>query len=316
MNIEFYQEFITLAETRNFWEASERLFMNQSTLSKHIKCLEDELGMPLFVRTTRHVELTEYGKTLLPYAIRLVQTFYDSNTALLKTKSKLSGQIIVGSIPDMDSHGITNVFHSFFQSYPQYNIKSIEEDPNNLIPMLREQKCDFIFTRESKLEFEQNFKNDKEITRIPYLRDYMVAVLPKGHPLAGEKEVHLRDLKEENFCLLKETSMLYDFAVSKCSEAGFLPNVVFTSERLANLFDMVSLGNGVSLLMNYHTIIPSKNPDIIASLGFAKVPISPTIYTQISLCYLSETVLSPAAKDFVGFCEKAFIARDFTTARF
>jgi DNA-binding transcriptional LysR family regulator len=309
MNISYYQEFITLAETRNFWEASERLFMNQSTLSKHIKCLEDELGMPLFVRTTRHVELTEYGKTLLPYAIRLVQTFYDSNTALLKIKSKLNGQIIVGSIPDMDSYGITNIFHNFLESFPNYNIKSLEEDPKDLLPMLREQKCDFVFTRESKLDFEQNFKNEKEITRVPYLRDHMVAVLPKGHPLAQEKEVPLHDLKGEDFCLLKETSMLYDFAVSKCSEAGFLPNVVFTSERLANLYDMVSLGNGVSLLMNYHTIIRSNNPDLIASRGFTTVPVTPTIYTQISLCYLSDSVLSPAAKDFVDFCEKAFIAQ-------
>jgi DNA-binding transcriptional LysR family regulator len=85
--------------------------------------------------------------------------------------------------------------------------------------------------------------------------------------------------------------------------------VVFTSERLANLYDMVSLGNGVSLLMNYHTLIRSNNPDIIASRGFTTVSVTPTIYTQISLCYLSDSVLSPAAKDFVDFCEKSFIAQ-------
>ena len=58
MNTENLKEFIVLAETKNFWEASERLYMNQSTLSKHIKNLESELGISLFTRTTRRVELT------------------------------------------------------------------------------------------------------------------------------------------------------------------------------------------------------------------------------------------------------------------
>ena len=47
MNTENLKEFIVLAETKNFWEASERLYMNQSTLSKHIKSLENELGVNL-----------------------------------------------------------------------------------------------------------------------------------------------------------------------------------------------------------------------------------------------------------------------------
>ena len=67
MNTEYLKEFVVLAETKNFGEASDRLYMNQSTLSKHIKSLENELGINLFLRTTRRVELTNYGQTFLPY---------------------------------------------------------------------------------------------------------------------------------------------------------------------------------------------------------------------------------------------------------
>jgi DNA-binding transcriptional LysR family regulator len=316
MNIEFYQEFIIVAETRNFWEASERLFMNQSTLSKHIKCLEDELGAPLFVRTTRHVELTEYGKTLLPYALELVRTYNDSNAALLKTRNRLNGQITVGSIPDMDSYGITNVFHSFLQEYPQYSIKPTEDDPCNLLTLLRERKCDFVFTRESRLDFEHYFKDDEEISRIPYLTDFMVAAVSKKHPLATKKELHLRELKDEAFCLLKENSMLYRFITNLCAEAGFTPNVVFTSQRLGNIFDMVSRGNGISLLMNYHTMIPTDSPDVLSSLGYVAIPIMPAIRTQVSLCRLNGSELTPAARDFYSFCEKALITQNFTDTKF
>ena len=63
MNTENLKEFIVLAETKNFWEASERLYMNQSTLSKHIKNLESELGISLLPEP-QEVELTNYRKNL------------------------------------------------------------------------------------------------------------------------------------------------------------------------------------------------------------------------------------------------------------
>ena len=82
MNTEYIHEFVVLAETKNFWEASERLFMNQSTLSKHIKSLEIELGVPLFTRTTRRVELTNYGHTFLPYAQSIARAEFSGTSAI------------------------------------------------------------------------------------------------------------------------------------------------------------------------------------------------------------------------------------------
>ena len=68
MEISYFNEFVILAETRNYWAASERLYIGQSSLSKHIKTLESQLGAPLFDRTSRKVELTEFGAKMLPYA--------------------------------------------------------------------------------------------------------------------------------------------------------------------------------------------------------------------------------------------------------
>ena len=67
MNTEYLKEFVVLAETKNFWEASDRLYMNQSTLSKHIKSLENELGVDLFLRTTRRVDLFTLCKINYPF---------------------------------------------------------------------------------------------------------------------------------------------------------------------------------------------------------------------------------------------------------
>lgn len=72
MKIQSMREFITLSELKNFNYASEKLFLSQPTLSRHIKELEEELGVTLFNRSTRRVELTEYGQYFLPFAKRIV----------------------------------------------------------------------------------------------------------------------------------------------------------------------------------------------------------------------------------------------------
>ena len=77
MEISYFKDFVILAETKNFWAASERLYIGQSSLSKHIKTLERELGAPLFTRTSRKVELTEFGELMLPYAQSLSRMQYE-----------------------------------------------------------------------------------------------------------------------------------------------------------------------------------------------------------------------------------------------
>lgn len=92
MNISLFREFIVLAEEKNYMEAAERLYMNQSTLSKHIMSMENELGVPLFDRSTRRVELTEYGKALLPHARNITHSEFEYSSLLkqMQDRKKLS----------------------------------------------------------------------------------------------------------------------------------------------------------------------------------------------------------------------------------
>lgn len=73
MNTNWLREFVVLADTCSYAEAAARLFMGQSSLSKHIKALEEELGMGLFERTSRRVRLSREGELLLPSARALVE---------------------------------------------------------------------------------------------------------------------------------------------------------------------------------------------------------------------------------------------------
>ena len=68
MEIQYVREFLSLAETGSFFETAEQLFVTTSSLSRHIKALESEMGVTLFDRTTRKVTLNRYGKLFLPFA--------------------------------------------------------------------------------------------------------------------------------------------------------------------------------------------------------------------------------------------------------
>lgn len=294
MDISYMNEFIVLAETKNYWEASYRLFLNQSTLSKHIKSMEKELGVPLFARTTRKVELTEYGLALLPYAQSIVKTHFEYSARLLQIQNLQKGVITIGSLPSMAQYNITDILLTFQRKYPDNKIKITEDDPKHLLELLQQKHVELVFLREPKTAPPDFSQEAEPLKRLPYLQDSMVAVLPAGHHLAGRTELTLRDLKDERFAFIKENSMMYDLCCSACQAAGFIPNISFTSHRLDSILDMVTKGGCTALLMDYHVKFPLESP-------FAAVPITPAIQTQISLCWRAAEPLSPAASKFVEF---------------
>lgn len=306
MNTTYLKEFTVLAEAKNFWEASERLYLNQSTLSKHIKSIESELGVPLFIRTTRRVELTEYGKALLPYAQTILRAEFEYSATLLQMQNYEKDLLTLGAIPAMAQYDITNLFLQFKKEYPDSNVRLIEDDPGALPELLYNRKCEIIFTRESKLDFEKNFLTDERLVRIPYMQDHLVALLPVGHPLSGKESISLQDLNSENFCMIKEGTMMYNLCVDACLAANFIPNISFTSHRLESIFDMVANGSHVALLMDRH----AAPPDYASDAPWITVDITPQISSQLSLCYLRDAKLSKTAKNFIRFCEERFLQTD------
>lgn len=300
MNTAYYKEFVILAEEKNYMEAAERLFMSQSTLSKHIMSMEKSLGVPLFQRSTRRVELTDYGKTLLPYAQNISKLEYEYSSLMLQMKNQEEGLLMLGSIPSMAQYGIISLLADFQKEYSQNRVKVIEEDSKKLVGLLSDKKCELIFLRESAFDYENNDGDRDELVRIPYVEDHLVAVLPLNHPLSQKEQVTLREIKDEHFCLLKEGTMLYDLCVHSCHLAGFIPEITFTSHRIESIWDMVSAGNHVALLTNYHVNMLSGEHSA-GNYPLAVVKIIPEINSQIYLCYLKAAHLSKSAKKFLKF---------------
>lgn len=303
MNTEYLKEFVVLAETRNYWEASERLYMNQSTLSKHIKSLEQDLGVALFERTTRKVNLTDYGEIFLPYAKSISRTEFEGTSAIKRHMNIENGLLTIGSLPSMPQYHITQFIAKFQKEYPEATVKITEDDPTNLMSYLINENCELIFTREEKTAFEHNFMSNDSVMHIPYMRDKLVALLPRTHRLAHETSINLKQLADENFCFIKEGSLMHQLSLDACQNAGFIPNTIFTSHRIDSILDMVTNQDCVALLMDRHMELPENGPKQI-NVPWLTVDIAPEISSQICLCYKTDKPLSKTAKLFVDFCTK------------
>jgi LysR family transcriptional regulator, transcription activator of glutamate synthase operon len=288
MEISDLREFVVLAETGNFLEAADILYSSQSVLSKHIKRVEEELGVPLFDRSTRKVKISKFGELLLPYARQITELQEKYTTVLHSTLESDQDVLTLGSIPALAPYNVTEVFVSFKKTRPQSTFNVVQTISEDLKEMLRQKKCELAFIR----FVEGVDEEDDDLVRIPYASDTLVAVIPTTHPLAKQKAIPLKTLANENFLMIGESSMLYRLAVWACQQSGFEPKVTYNDHRLENLIELVINGMGVSLLMKplarYHA-----NPKV------AIVDISPTIATQVCLCHLKDVELSDAAKHFI-----------------
>lgn len=306
MDISYFREFVVLAETRNYWAASDRLFIGQSSLSKHIKTMEKELGAALFERTSRKVELTEFGSSMLSYAQSIAKLQYEYETAAFNYLNQGTEVLHIASIPVMAHYGITDILLKFQTDFPTVQVHTAEADTLEIREWLIERKCELAFYRDSVAYLEHDPDKEGKLASLPYFRDKLVAVFPRSHPLAGSGYVELAQLSKEQFVLLQNGSMPHSLCMRVCREAGFTPQVMFTSHSLEALLDMVSKGDCVSLLFSGHVDFPraflhaGQTP--APPLPFAVVPIVPEIPTTICLGYLKGARLSPAASHFVEYC--------------
>ncbi len=296
MDINFFREFVMLAKTGSYSEAAERLFISQSSLSKHIKNFETELGHSLFTRTTRKIELTSFGAKFLPYAEQIAQI---QNTYIEKllTPDDNKTTLSVGITPRLFEHILTTVVHGFQDAYPQYHMNLCDEDVPPLKKSLIDKTNDFVFIHDT-------IENDSDLyVKEPIELDYFAAVLPVDHPLANRETVTLTELKDEPFMFLPEGTAVHDLSIKACHKAGFEPNIVFRSANCENIFHLVEKKRGISIVARRH-LPPHDNVKLVT--------LDPPIITAVSVCFREDN-LSTAAKAFLDWVRLVFQDEDCRT---
>jgi DNA-binding transcriptional LysR family regulator len=290
MELQYLFEFCILAEIGNFLEAADELDMSQSTLSRHINALETDLGAPLFIRTTRQVKISGFGKILLPYARQMLQMEQNLFNDFAKENKSIKNIISIGSIPAIAQYDITTTLVRFQKDNPTYTFEITESESADLKKKIKNETLDFAFIRE--LDDSGN-----EFAFLPYKSDRLVAIMPATHPLGTSKSLCMEDLRNESFLLLPEGTLMHEICINECMDAGFMPKICYTSSRADNIIDLVAKGMGVALL-NRIPVAP-----LLAS-NTVIIDIVPAIETQIDLIYLKDKTMTKASKTFLTFIKE------------
>lgn len=293
MDTERCREFVVLAQTCNYLHASDQLFISQSSLSKHIKRLERELGVELFKRTTRRVQLTEHGRVFLPFARKLAAIAHDTEVALADATDNECHVLDIGSIPVMVPYGITALMHSFERVHPNVRLHITEGEANKLKGMLRKGSLDLAFVREWDGDVRLD-DGDEEFAVSDYAQDQLAAVLPAGHPFASRPTVRLSDLANEEFLLLPQGTVMDALITDACAVEGFVPEVRYRGTRAENIIDLVGRGMGVSLLMRTPAAF-------LACTAVSIVDLEQPIVSKIKLYRIRDRDPSPEAMGFLEY---------------
>ncbi|MEY8524814.1 LysR family transcriptional regulator [Lachnospiraceae bacterium 38-10] len=289
MELNYIRHFVALAENGNYLETADALFMAQSSLSRHIKSLERELGAPLFERTTRKVVLNDFGRTFLPYARAMLKIQDECGKALQGYLDGVSSIINAASIPAMVQYHITDVFAGFQKENPGCRLNITEADSTKIWQLLEEGKCECGFIRAEDMD-----RMPEGMEQVAFTTDHLVAVLPAKHPFAKKKAVSLGMLRNEKFLFLDKETSMYGICINACREAGFEPDVAFTGFRGENLIDLAAKGMGVALLTR-------KPIGYAAGKEVVLADIEPRVTTFVSLVYPGKRRLSGAARRFIDY---------------
>ncbi|HEX7966964.1 MAG TPA: LysR substrate-binding domain-containing protein [Stellaceae bacterium] len=246
MDLRQLRYFAVLAEEKHFGRAAQRLSLSQPPLSHAIRQLEEELGAPLFARTSRHVALTPAGVALQREAQALLQRAEEARTLVQEIAAGRRGRLRVGFAGSMLYRALPQILRDFHARAPGIEIVLRELNSAEQVAALHHDEIDigFIHARAAPAGLEG----------FAYHAEPFVACLPAGHVEAvradGRRRVRLSKLEHEAFVLFsrKVSPDYYESIIATCLDAGFLPQVKYEVRHWFSVVSLVAQGMGVALV--------------------------------------------------------------------
>ena len=242
MNLTQLRSFVTVCKTLNFTNAAKQVGVPQSTISRQINDLEEQLDVRLFHRTKRDVQLTSEGRTFLKYAQDILDTAQDGINAVRKLSTGEKGRLSIAAV-ETDHWVLGTFLKKFSEKYPDITVDIHYISSAEALLDDGESLYDFSFMYQDMIP-----ENDEFETLVTH-EDPLCIVLPKGHHLAGT-EPTAAQLQNEKFIMIseEENPILYMHTMNYCRTQRFFPNIVNRANDAKAVMLSVATGQGISIL--------------------------------------------------------------------
>ena len=278
MELRHLQYFEAVARHAHVSRAARELHLAQPSLSKQLRVLEAELGVALFDRVGRRVELTEAGKLLLPYARRVLGEVDAAREAVQQYRGAHQGRVAIGTPPTVGTQLLPAALAEFNRSYPGVDLELHEAGAGRLLQLLAEGSVHLavVSVPVAGVACAELFTED------------LVLAVGVQHRLAADGAVSAGALVDEPFILFPPGYEVRERALQLCRGAGFEPRVVLDGAEMDTVLRCVAAGLGVAIVPR----LALAGAEGLVGLRIADVRLTRTL----GLVWHPERQLPPAAE--------------------
>ncbi|KAB2329405.1 LysR family transcriptional regulator [Cytobacillus depressus] len=292
MDIRHLTYFIEVAKYKSFTKASEALHLSQSTLSKVVKSLEEELNIELIDRSARQIELTEAGEIVLAEGEMIIESLNDLSIHLYDLMNLKKGKIKIGIPPIIGFLYFPKIIKGFNTLYPDIKIKLFEDGAKKVIQEVRDGILD--------LGVVILPVDEEEFDIVPFVYEELMLFVHHSHPLAQRERVEMKELQNETFILFKKGFALHDLIIQECLRAGFSPEIAYESYEWDFMSGMIGENLGISVFPK--PIAKKVDQDLIKAIPI----VNPNVPWNLGFISKKKKYASPAVREFIEYITSEF----------
>jgi DNA-binding transcriptional LysR family regulator len=289
MEIRHLKYMVAVTDEGQFHRAAKRLHIVPPALSQNIRQLEEEIGTPLFKRTTRHLELTSAGRIFYEQALGVLRQLESMPHDALRAAAGTTGTITLGFTETAVFGPFREIMRRFHLIYPRVRIVTRECSPSSLFERLNDGTIDIACSEECVLNAHQ------DAVRLPAIN--VVVALHQTHPLANETTpLPLAQLEGESFILPTQNSnwSVYEMLARALAAAGVTPRQEYGVDSAISGIALVAGGLGVCLVPGF---TPSLHKEVVYRTVLPRLRLTPQIVWM-------KSNRSPAVANFVSLAQK------------
>ena len=289
MDLAQLEVFLAVAQERRFSRAADKLHRTQSAVSQTIHKLEEELGEPLFDRSSREGLLTDAGRVLQEYAERLLNLRTNAHEALVELRELHKGTLAIAA-NEFTALYLLPVLAEFRRLHPMIRML-VNRALGSQIP-------DDVLQHNSELGVLTYHPEESQLASMVVYLDELILVVPPHHALASEKEISIRQLGAESFVAHSVPSPYRDKVIEAFKRHKTPLHMDIELPTLQAIKRFVTMGNGVALL-----------PAISVETGLVRGELvriavkELQFHRKLRLVYRKAASLSHAARAFLKVAE-------------
>lgn len=225
--------FLEVAKFENFTLAAKYMYVSQSTVSKKIQKLEEELGTALFERARDGAQLTTAGRQFHLFAEKVTADLDLLHDNLRALDGGAIGHLSIGTIPAVSFGDISRYISAFVQQNLAIRTDLVESDQVSICRKVLEKQLDFAFVRD--------YRMPEEFVKYALAEDEFVFYCRHDHPLANQRGVKLSQVNGLRMVLLDDSSAINGIARSFFTKMNVKPDIVMTNSRHEVLLDLIQM---------------------------------------------------------------------------